>query len=128
MSEPSSLIPPPEPATAPTVALASIAAPGNQAPSLPTAGKAESIPRDADYVHAAEIDHLFGPTGALGSAVSGYRPRHEQIEMAKAIASAIVSQTTLIAEAGTGTGKTFAYLAPALLWGGKVIVSTGTKN
>nr|WP_019141259.1 ATP-dependent DNA helicase [Noviherbaspirillum massiliense] len=48
--------------------------------------------------------------------------------MAKAIANAIAQQKTLIAEAGTGTGKTFAYLVPALLWGGKVIVSTGTKN
>jgi ATP-dependent DNA helicase DinG len=48
--------------------------------------------------------------------------------MAKAIANAIADQKTLVAEAGTGTGKTFAYLAPALLWGGKVIVSTGTKN
>src|SRR4051812_24522210 len=48
--------------------------------------------------------------------------------MAKAIARAIAGQKTLIAEAGTGTGKTFAYLVPALLWGGKVIVSTGTKN
>ncbi|WP_242490049.1 ATP-dependent DNA helicase [Noviherbaspirillum cavernae] len=48
--------------------------------------------------------------------------------MAKAIARAISEQKTLIAEAGTGTGKTFAYLVPALLWGGKVIVSTGTKN
>ena len=48
--------------------------------------------------------------------------------MAKAIASAIAGQRTLIAEAGTGTGKTFAYLVPALLWGGKVILSTGTKN
>jgi len=48
--------------------------------------------------------------------------------MAKAIADAIAGQKTLIAEAGTGTGKTFAYLVPALLWGGKTIVSTGTKN
>lgn len=48
--------------------------------------------------------------------------------MAKAIAAAISGQKTLIAEAGTGTGKTFAYLVPALLWGGKVILSTGTKN
>ncbi|HYD96890.1 MAG TPA: ATP-dependent DNA helicase [Noviherbaspirillum sp.] len=48
--------------------------------------------------------------------------------MAKAIAAAIAHQQTLIAEAGTGTGKTFAYLVPALLWGGKVILSTGTKN
>ncbi|WP_243656852.1 ATP-dependent DNA helicase [Paucimonas lemoignei] len=48
--------------------------------------------------------------------------------MAKAIADAIARQASLIAEAGTGTGKTFAYLVPSLLWGGKVIVSTGTKN
>ena len=48
--------------------------------------------------------------------------------MAKAIADAIENRKTLIAEAGTGTGKTFAYLVPALLWGGKTIISTGTKN
>ena len=48
--------------------------------------------------------------------------------MARAVAQAIATQGTLLAEAGTGTGKTFAYLVPALLWGGKVIVSTGTKN
>lgn len=80
------------------------------------------------HIHDADIDRLFGPAGQLGSAVSSYRPRTAQIDMAKAIAQAIVGQTTLIAEAGTGTGKTFAYLAPALLWGGKVIISTGTKN
>ncbi|WP_243405497.1 ATP-dependent DNA helicase [Solimicrobium silvestre] len=88
-----------------------------------------SNPLELDtHIHDADIERLFGPTGQLGSAVTSYRPRHAQIEMAKAIAQAIVGQTTLIAEAGTGTGKTFAYLAPALLWGGKVIVSTGTKN
>jgi len=76
----------------------------------------------------AEIERLFGPGGPLGTAVDAYRPRHAQTEMAKAIAGAIEGQRTLIAEAGTGTGKTFAYLVPALLWGGKVIVSTGTKN
>lgn len=48
--------------------------------------------------------------------------------MAKAVAAAITQQSSLLAEAGTGTGKTYAYLVPALLWGGKVIVSTGTKN
>ncbi|CAN5462215.1 ATP-dependent DNA helicase [soil metagenome] len=78
--------------------------------------------------HDAEIDQLFGAGGPLGQAVGGYRTRLAQTEMAKAIAKAISGQTTLIAEAGTGTGKTFAYLVPALLWGGKVIVSTGTKN
>jgi ATP-dependent DNA helicase DinG len=78
--------------------------------------------------HDAEIDQLFGVNSPLGHAVGAFRPRRSQTEMAKAIAHAISNQSTLIAEAGTGTGKTFAYLVPALLWGGKVIVSTGTKN
>ncbi|MBY0573836.1 MAG: ATP-dependent DNA helicase [Undibacterium sp.] len=79
-------------------------------------------------LHDKEIDQIFGDTGVLSSSISGYRSRAAQIEMAKSIALAIQGQTTLLAEAGTGTGKTFAYLVPALLWGGKVIVSTGTKN
>ncbi len=79
-------------------------------------------------MHDADIERLFGPGGPLGPAVGGFRPRKSQTEMAKAIADAIARQQTLIAEAGTGTGKTFAYLVPALLWGGKTIVSTGTKN
>ncbi|WP_432239226.1 ATP-dependent DNA helicase [Herbaspirillum robiniae] len=92
-----------------------------------------SVPEDTAVpetpgIHDAEIDELFGPGGPLGGAVGSYKPRHSQTAMAKAIASAIDSQGTLIAEAGTGTGKTFAYLVPALLWGGKVIVSTGTKT
>lgn len=78
--------------------------------------------------HDAEIEQLFGAEGRLAGAVQGFRPRQSQTEMAKAIAQAVAEQKTLIAEAGTGTGKTFAYLVPALLWGGKVIVSTGTKN
>jgi ATP-dependent DNA helicase DinG len=82
----------------------------------------------APSAHDRQIDQIFGEAGALGDAVGGYRPRHSQTQMAKAIALAISEQKTLIAEAGTGTGKTFAYLVPALLWGGKVIVSTGTKN
>ncbi|GGE64494.1 ATP-dependent DNA helicase [Massilia psychrophila] len=76
----------------------------------------------------AEIDRLFSASGPLAPAVGSFSPRRSQTEMAKAIAQAIAGQETLIAEAGTGTGKTFAYLVPALLWGGKTIVSTGTKN
>ncbi len=75
-----------------------------------------------------EVDRIFGAGGPLAPAVGTFRPRQSQTEMAKAIADAIGNQGTLIAEAGTGTGKTFAYLVPALLWGGKTIVSTGTKN
>jgi ATP-dependent DNA helicase DinG len=79
-------------------------------------------------VHDEDIEQLFAAHGPLGQAVAGFRPRQSQTEMAKAIADAIGQQKTLIAEAGTGTGKTFAYLVPALLWGGKAIISTGTKN
>ena len=79
-------------------------------------------------MHDADVERLFGRGGALSHAVPGFRPRLAQTEMAIAISNAIAGQETLIAEAGTGTGKTFAYLVPALLWGGKVIVSTGTKN
>ncbi len=82
----------------------------------------------APDVHDVEVERLFDAGGPLGQAVGGFRPRQSQTEMAKSIAQAIAEQKTLIAEAGTGTGKTFAYLVPALLWGGKVIVSTGTKN
>lgn len=54
--------------------------------------------------------------------------RAQQLEMAQAIAETIENNSVLVAEAGTGTGKTFAYLVPALLTGGKVIISTGTKT
>ena len=74
------------------------------------------------------IERIFAPEGPLAEAVPGFRPRPQQVEMAQRIASAIAENGALVAEAGTGTGKTFAYLVPALLSGGKVIVSTGTKT
>ncbi len=75
-----------------------------------------------------ELSELFDENGPLGREVSGFRARPGQVEMAQAIASTIEANGTLIAEAGTGTGKTFAYLAPALISGGKVVISTGTKT
>jgi ATP-dependent DNA helicase DinG len=71
---------------------------------------------------------IFGEGGALARALPGFRFRPQQLAMANAVATAIPARGALIAEAGTGTGKTFAYLVPALLYGGKVIVSTGTKT
>lgn len=76
----------------------------------------------------SDLAPIFAPTGPLAAAIEGYRPRPQQLEMAQRIAAAIEANRALVAEAGTGTGKTFAYLAPALLSGGKVIVSTGTKT
>jgi ATP-dependent DNA helicase DinG len=130
--------------------------------------------------HVAELDAIFSADGLLARAIDGYRPRASQIEMSRAVASAMeasgrampepamfeaqrrparrlrpgqdaaadaaapgasgdasddgdkggagAGENTLIVEAGTGTGKTYAYLVPAMLWGGKVIVSTGTKH
>jgi ATP-dependent DNA helicase DinG len=75
-----------------------------------------------------ELDAAFAGGGALAAAVPDFRARPQQLEMARAIAAAIAELRPLVAEAGTGTGKTFAYLVPALLYGGKVIVSTGTKT
>ena len=71
---------------------------------------------------------MFATDGPLAAQVAGYRPRPQQIEMAQAILEALGTGSMLAVEAGTGTGKTFAYLVPALLAGGKVIVSTGTKT
>jgi ATP-dependent DNA helicase DinG len=71
---------------------------------------------------------FFSSQGALAKIIKGYQPRIAQLEMAEAISRAIENQQHLIAEAGTGTGKTFAYLVPAILSGKKVIISTGTKN
>jgi ATP-dependent DNA helicase DinG len=76
----------------------------------------------------SELARIFGADGALAHSIPAFKVRAQQIEMAEAVADAIEHHRVLIAEAGTGTGKTFAYLVPALISGGKVIVSTGTKT
>lgn len=76
----------------------------------------------------SDLSAIFSAHGLLAQSVADYRPRAQQLEMAQAIDDAMSRRKILIAEAGTGTGKTFAYLAPALLSGGKTILSTGTKT
>ena len=75
-----------------------------------------------------EVERFFSEQSPLATEVASFRPRAQQREMALAVAEAIRDNAILVVEAGTGTGKTFAYLVPALLAGGKVIISTGTKN
>lgn len=70
----------------------------------------------------------LGEDGALARAIEGFAPRPAQQRLAEAIAEAIRGRGELIAEAGTGTGKTYAYLVPALLSGKRTIISTGTKS
>ena len=69
----------------------------------------------------------LAPAGPLAMQLAGYRVREAQGQLAAAVAEAIDERATLVAEAGTGTGKTYAYLVPALLSGERVIISTGTR-
>jgi ATP-dependent DNA helicase DinG len=77
---------------------------------------------------STEVERFFSEQSPLAAEVASFRPRAQQREMALAVNDAIRNNEILVVEAGTGTGKTFAYLVPALLAGGKVIISTGTKN
>ncbi|WP_441002208.1 ATP-dependent DNA helicase [Pseudocolwellia agarivorans] len=84
------------------------------------------------------VELAFSQNGALANAIDGFRPRQAQTDMAIEVANSIKGKSSLIVEAGTGTGKTFAYLIPALIANKeaaendeqqkKIIVSTGTKN
>lgn len=74
------------------------------------------------------VTDFFDEEGPLATIIPGYNIRQAQVDLSNAIAETIAAKSTLIAEAGTGTGKTFAYLVPALLSKKKVIISTGTKN
>lgn len=75
-----------------------------------------------------DLESFFASDGPLAKVIPGYLPRAAQVEMAETVQAAIEGERHCIAEAGTGTGKTFAYLVPAILSGKKVLVSTGTKN
>lgn len=75
-----------------------------------------------------DFDDLLGAEGPLAARIPGFTPRRQQQSLAVAVAQALEGYSTLVAEAGTGTGKTFAYLVPALLSGRRVLISTGTKT
>ena len=82
---------------------------------------------------ASKVSQAFAQEGVLAKAIKGFSPRQAQTDMALDVAEAIDQQSSLIVEAGTGTGKTFAYLIPAFLAldpkkPKKIVVSTGTKN
>jgi ATP-dependent DNA helicase DinG len=75
-----------------------------------------------------DLRDIFGPAGPLARALPDFRVRREQLHMAQRVADALASRDSLVVEAGTGTGKTFAYLVPALLSGRRVLISTGTRT
>jgi ATP-dependent DNA helicase DinG len=75
-----------------------------------------------------DLAELFGKHGPLAECLDGFAPRPEQMAMAEEVNAAIRGGSNLVVEAGTGTGKTLAYLVPALLSGHRIIISTGTKT
>jgi ATP-dependent DNA helicase DinG len=75
-----------------------------------------------------ELEDIFGEGGPLQRALPGFNVRRQQVHMAGRVAAALTRREILTVEAGTGTGKTFAYLVPALLSGARVLVSTGTRT
>ena len=85
-----------------------------------------ALPRSLDL--PAAVAEAFAPEGALARAVPDFEPREAQRQLARAVSDTLEGGGILLAEAGTGTGKTLAYLVPAILSGRRVLVSTGTKN
>lgn len=97
--------------------------------------KPETKPADTDMSdaevpinNALELAAIFGPRGRLARHLHHFGARPQQLAMATTVAEVIAAGGTLICEAGTGTGKTLAYLIPALLSGRKVVISTGTRT
>jgi ATP-dependent DNA helicase DinG len=86
----------------------------------------------ARKIHKASLNErvveVFSPDGPLARALPHFESRPGQVEMARTVADAFEQGGVVLAEAGTGTGKTLAYLVPAVLSGGRVLISTGTKN
>jgi ATP-dependent DNA helicase DinG len=88
-----------------------------------------ALSRSASVATAASrVAAVFSPEGQLASVLPGFGYRPQQQAMAVAVAETLEDGATLVCEAGTGVGKTFAYLVPALLSGRKALISTGTRN
>jgi ATP-dependent DNA helicase DinG len=114
--------------------------PSPAAPSPHSSASARATPEDATSRSVAaspstatsalqrRVNAAFAADGALAKHIQGFNARSAQLQMAQAISERIDQGGALVVEAGTGTGKTYAYLVPALLSGRKVLLSTGTKN
>ena len=95
-----------------------------------------SAPHYSDFVAPASdtkqrdvsLYQFFAPGGVLSRTHPAYEFRRGQLQMAQAVEQALEEKRHLIVEAGTGTGKTLAYLVPVIRSGKRVIISTGTKN
>jgi ATP-dependent DNA helicase DinG len=79
-------------------------------------------------VTSSSISDLLGDAGPFARELPGFAPRLQQQRMAEAVADSFKERSSLVVEAGTGTGKTYAYLVPALLSGRRTVISTGTRT
>jgi ATP-dependent DNA helicase DinG len=100
----------------------------SEADHAPPDDFAGHVPDQAPSELEQWVAAAFDRGGPLARADAGYAPREPQLLMAQAVAQAIAKRETLVVEAGTGVGKTFAYLVPALLSGGRALISTATKS
>ena len=96
--------------------------------SLPTKDCISGSAGEFELRTTTACDAIFAAEGPLSELLAGYAPRSAQRAMAAAVERAVSQRGTLICEAGTGTGKTLAYLVPAVAGGGRVVVSTGTRH
>jgi ATP-dependent DNA helicase DinG len=94
---------------------------------MPAAVRLAPVEVENDALQQA-VQEAFAPGGVLSRAADQFQPRVGQTDMALAVAGAIERGGVLVVEAGTGVGKTFSYLVPALLSGEKVLLSTATKT
>ena len=99
-----------------------------EVPAVPRVAGLKARTTTAGATAATTVAEVFAPDGVLARAVPEFEPRAGQAEMADAVARAFADGGVLLAEAGTGTGKTLAYLVPAILSRQRVLISTGTKN
>ena len=96
-------------------------------PEVPVVPRGVTPGPEATPLHSA-VDAVFSPGGALSGVMEGFEARPAQLKMAAAVADVFSDKGVLLVQAGTGTGKTIAYLIPAILSRQRVLVSTGTKN
>nr|WP_307726383.1 helicase C-terminal domain-containing protein [Trichlorobacter sp.] len=93
---------------------------------------APHTPRTGELLNFDELEKVFGGDGMLAKHLKGYEKRDEQVRMAFSVATSFNDNTVALIEAGTGTGKSLAYLVPALLWAmrndQRVVISTNTIN
>lgn len=115
-------------APAPAPVVGDVTAPLSSADPIQTRETAEALKHISRELDEADLAQVFGPDGPLAQALEGYELRPSQLEMAQAVKRALADPAIALIEAPTGTGKSIAYLLPAILSGKTVVVATANKS